>query len=370
MKLVIHIGQPKTASTTLQRHLKAQRWALARQGIWYSSAFGLGKARAATDVFKNERSLKRSPIIISDFREELRDPYRTMIVSNENFYKMGPEQVARFRDACDGFDGEIAVHCYLRNPAEHFPSAYQQKIRGYKVESPDEYLEDRISTGYYSYYSVLKRWEAAFGAGRIHARLFDRRIMKPTPTEDFLHWIGHPEVELPPPTDDVTNTSIDPVATDAIRYFSRFHVDHPHLASEHQTVVFRDAMIEQSTHVRARVCPRQAARLAEAVGDELRQAAAAFLTPTEAAYLLEPVVGIAAPLPDFETIIRRTADAMKAPVHHEQLSDTSTMNDNARYRRFVDFVQQALATNPKFGADVAIREQPLEKIKKRRKRYA
>lgn len=374
--LVIHIGQQKTASTTLQRHLHSMRDLLERQGVRYCSAFGRGKARFAQPFFRNKITGGNRQRMLNEFRRELEGPWHTVILSEENLFRLPEDAIRRFREVCSGVTGRIDIYAYIRRPVEHFPSHYQQKVQGFHADSSDEFLEHLIARGDYNVFAQLEKWREAFGEGTVHAKLFDRRTMAAIPALDFLSWAGLGHLETAPPPLEEANPSIDAVSTEALRYAVKFFMQRPEAFSKEQVYAFRDAITACSSTKKLEIAAHQARRLDSAVREDMERLARAYFTKQESELLLRPVSADEVPPPSIDEVIQRTAEVLAPGVDvsakvkaASSEGVTATASEEQRYSQFAAFLQDLLGSMPEpFGSHRRIRDQQEAKLEKRRRK--
>lgn len=164
MRVLIHAGNPKTGSSSLQQYLHTHRDRLADVGVGYpdfghrahwllSAAFG--------DVGEGSRAARRiaghkDGVSLEAFRERCRTVLRTfdgelLIFSNEGL-SHAPRAgnfVAFVREVRP--DAEILVLDYIRDPVAHFPSATQQNLKapGDRTLFPAHWISTSCVRGLY-----------------------------------------------------------------------------------------------------------------------------------------------------------------------------------------------------------------------------
>lgn len=351
---------------------------LERQGVRYCNSLGRGKARFAQPLFRNKIAGANRQRMLNDFRRELNGPWHTLILSEENLFHLREDSIRRFREICLDFTGRIDIYAYIRRPVEHFPSYYQQKVQGFHVQSSDEFLEYLIERGDYNVFAQLERWREAFGEGSVHAKLFDRRTMAATPTEDFLAWTGLAHLETEPPPVEEANPSIDAVSAEALRYVVKFFMQRPESFSKEQVYAFRDAVTACSSTRKLEIAAHQARRLDQAVREDMERLARTYFTEQEAELLLRPVSASEVPPPSLDEVIQRTAEALAPGVDFSAALNvagcdglTATASEEQRFRRFAAFLHDLLSSMPEpFGLSRRIRDQQGAKLEKRRRKRA
>lgn len=175
---LLHIGVPKTGSTSLQRFLTANTSGLARAGWSYPDvsrrgwghhdlAFLLGDGYPAWAV--------PQPRNLDDLARQLADECRSasrVIISSENFYLFADPIRTRDLLADSGFPpGTIGVVVYLRRQDDMHLSWYNQAVKaqgfsGSLAQSIEETFE------LWDYAARLAAWSDAFGHDRLAVRVY------------------------------------------------------------------------------------------------------------------------------------------------------------------------------------------------------
>ncbi|WP_141246539.1 hypothetical protein [Actibacterium ureilyticum] len=226
-RLIMHIGHPKTGSTTLQDALKAASKTLRKNGVFYPligadnnhkrlqpylnalSGTETKSADSARNLGTPEESQSHWERIFTDMCAE---DIETVILSYEGFYSaLNSKRVQFSAPFLNEHFGEIDVCGYVRDPSGHFLSAAQQGTkhgRNFPV-FPCSFRRNTL--------------EAAAGAGfhRLVVRPFDRReLIGESIVTDFAHHCLPKELQTvvqdPPPS----NTSI---SAEAMMLLQKLH---------------------------------------------------------------------------------------------------------------------------------------------------
>lgn len=222
MKLVCHIGTPKTASTYLQNTCAANSEWLARRGVrypgmlapdsnhitlFYAAAgqlhdfardYGLQDAAAVT-AFRARLSDH-----IADVVETAAPGIDTVLMSSENLTGnlIRPGEIARLRDLLSPHFESIRIVAYLRRQDDALLSMYGEYMRRGFSRQPferflDVALKDRGMVPYLYYKAMLSQWIAAFGREAISVRLFDRAALRGGEVlQDFMAEVLGAETDL------------------------------------------------------------------------------------------------------------------------------------------------------------------------------
>lgn len=194
-KLYLHIGLPKTGSSSIQYFLYKNRAILSQQGLIYPDimSHGYGHHLCAHYFSANPNSV---PVHIKlqlpdkiEMRRHMADlkylSHPEILLSSEAFRKANP---GKLRDYLMGFDVQIIV--FLRRQDHWIESSYNQdyKIRSSHNYGVDEHIA-RISL-MLDYDEFLKPWENAFSKDAITVVPFEHRTFANGLERHFIEIIG------------------------------------------------------------------------------------------------------------------------------------------------------------------------------------
>ena len=190
--LFIHIGEPKTATSSIQTFLFKNQGLLKKKGILYPG-FITGHHDVANEIIFNTLSQihgnKKSPA--KKFIQKLKKSrYKTYILSAENFCRLY-DNVSRLK-ALIPDDVDVKIICYIRRQDELAEAVYNQRVkspRGKTWLTIDEFIA-RHSGIILDHEKVLAPWEEAFGKENIIVRCFEERQLKTDIITDFLDAMG------------------------------------------------------------------------------------------------------------------------------------------------------------------------------------
>ena len=233
MKILIHIGSPKTGTTTLQRTLRGSPEPLAKRGILYpTSALHRFKQQelVAGLGFPGRNSAARylSPGKLTEIREayfgELKIEVEklrpnVLVLSTESLFR---HAVARALSVIlEGLHNlnpsSIQIAAYIRRPSSHYLSSIQQRIKAsYDIPHlrPQEFR------------SVISAYCEAFGRANVNVRCFDRQqLLQGDIVADFvrhhLEGTGLAREELQ--TTDFDNATL---SAEAMTILRQYRLDH------------------------------------------------------------------------------------------------------------------------------------------------
>lgn len=212
MKVICHIGHPKTATTFLQNTCVANRDWLKQHGILYPDTtdpggnhIGLVFACANyISAFARERGIHTLEDAHA-YRGRLRDHLKqqiaaaggqvhTILLSSENLTANihGQDGVQNVADFLSDFGDDIQIVVYLRRQDDSLLSMYGEFMRrGFAAPTFEKFTEDALRDTdmlpHIFYRRILEFWVRSFGRERITVRLFDRaRLIGGDILADFL----------------------------------------------------------------------------------------------------------------------------------------------------------------------------------------
>lgn len=200
VKLVLHIGTPKTASTLLQNSCEGNPDWLSRHGLAYGRALA-PDANHITLFFAAAiaiHDLTRAYGIhtldeLADFRTRLIAEIRscrdaqpahihTMIYSTENLTGnlRSPEGVEQLREMLAPLFDTVEIVVYIRRQDDAILSMYGEFMRRGFSEAPfsrfmENCLSEKSPVPYIFYRRELEKWIKVWGRETITVRVFDRK---------------------------------------------------------------------------------------------------------------------------------------------------------------------------------------------------
>lgn len=229
-RAILHIGDRKTGSTTIQQFLLDNREALPAHGVFVSEAAlrhsyhsGLTCFALDDDAFghgarqhwriADTTALRR---FRADFKEKLLEEARsapvgaTILFSHEDLFEMPPAAVWRLAELIASIFADVVVIVYLRRQVDREVSEYTQRLRA--LDKDPELLVTRGK-----YHKMLSSWSAAFGEKAIEPRIFEReRLVGGDLLQDFGGAIGLSSLDgLAPPS--AKNLSMNREAQEFLR---------------------------------------------------------------------------------------------------------------------------------------------------------
>ena len=191
MKLIVHIGTPKTGTTAVQQFLKHNQQVLRGVGFHYATPpHNLGHANSVANALNAGDSRTVQAFLAKHVRRARRNGAETILISAENFYVRDVLASMQRGQACpnaierDGrlvqtlralLPGEIEacrIACYFRRPDRYAESLYNQHVkRGIVQSSFAEFLSLIEPT--LSYDRCMRSWADVFGKSNCVVRVYD-----------------------------------------------------------------------------------------------------------------------------------------------------------------------------------------------------
>jgi len=226
-RLILHIGTPKTGSTSLQEVLAAGRPGLAKSGVYYPRKIGPVNHIALADALLDPERRRLGPatnrkaheireaLMLNAFAAEINglpSSIHTVVISNESFcFKAASAaEFAKLKEILEPHFDVIEIVIYLRRQDEHYASIYGQGLRQGYLQRPMPVHGILNCDLYYDYDAMIRRWETAFPNATFRPRIFERpESGRFDVIEDFFSIVGVPVPELTDGSLSVSNVSIN-----------------------------------------------------------------------------------------------------------------------------------------------------------------
>jgi hypothetical protein len=191
MKLILHIGTPKTGTTAVQRFLHRNQRALTEYGFHYATPpHGSEHANAVANALSTDDSRTVQTFLARHVKSARRRGADNILISAENFYARNvlvamkrqqvlPNALERDRMFVETLRAllpdEITtsrIVCYFRRPDRYAESLYNQHVkRGIIDDTFDQFLSLIESALFYD--MCMRSWAEVFGQSNCVVRLYD-----------------------------------------------------------------------------------------------------------------------------------------------------------------------------------------------------
>jgi hypothetical protein len=191
MKLILHIGTPKTGTTAVQHFLHRNQRVLRKFGIHYATPpHNLGHANSVANALNAEDSRAVHAFLANHVRRAHRNDAKTILISAENFYVRDVLASMQRGEAClDPLERDrrlvetlrallpseietCRIACYFRRPDRYAESLYNQHVkRGVVQSSFAEFLS--LIEPQLSYDRCMRAWADVFGHSNCIVRIYD-----------------------------------------------------------------------------------------------------------------------------------------------------------------------------------------------------
>lgn len=199
-RAILHIGPPKTGTSSIQASLSDSRLALARCGILYPGTFrdhsgallALFRGGAQNYVRARNRidtpdASPMSPKRFAAVQEQLRGrDWHTLILSTEMMYGLKPPAMKQIKEWLDQYVDSYHLVAVMRDPIDWAVSYTQQRFK--KEADVDAVLADPRTL---NLQQTFTRWEDVLGAGHHQILAFEELIADPAGmAAGFLNRLG------------------------------------------------------------------------------------------------------------------------------------------------------------------------------------
>lgn len=175
MKILLHIGDAKCGSSSIQASLFQARAELLAQGVLYHPASptnghfsfvtlvnGQTRGNDADQEALARRNIAETRELVALHRPEY------LLITGESLFSVAPDLLMGLLTEITGTPAPAHVVAFLRHPVEFYLSGVQQALKAsHEFTPPHEFLRDTPGT--------FRRWKAFDGCASITTRLFDRR---------------------------------------------------------------------------------------------------------------------------------------------------------------------------------------------------
>lgn len=217
-ELVIHIGDCKAGSTSIQRVLDAGGWQ-ARGGapLAYAAAARRNAAHhLLADAVFMDRKRARAPAVYAALASELAAcPAQRLVISSERFEFADPAALRALIDRhMPAALPDLRLIAYVRPHAERVVSGYAQRTKQGKIDLSLEAFHDKtLRRGGFMFAPRLSRWQEVFGPRLTVRPMIRDRLLKRCVVHDFVGWAaGTDDVSLAVPAEANSSVTLEDLA--------------------------------------------------------------------------------------------------------------------------------------------------------------
>ncbi|GAB5374726.1 MAG: hypothetical protein AcusKO_11880 [Acuticoccus sp.] len=183
--LYVHIGPPKTGTTSIQDTFRANAALLEQHGFFYYTGHKSHHA-VALHMCERDRLPRHRKWHDDFFAKAAATRCETGMLSTEFMIRLSQEEIESAIAKFQGIAGHVKVLCYARHPVPFAVSAAHQAIRGAK-----EVAHVEASPNMRQHSALFRRWEEAVGRENMIVRAFDRDALpKGDVVEDVINLVG------------------------------------------------------------------------------------------------------------------------------------------------------------------------------------
>ncbi len=194
MKAILHIGMPKTGTSSIQNTFAAAKVNGLRYFDWYMPNHGSLVAAINHDPslpFVAKRSAEELDSFVGKYRARFEQGLSesdtgTFLVSAERLYTLTMEQAQQIKAFFSQYTNDFQIIVYVREPTSYMASAFQQNVK----TGLDRF---DIVRSVPLYRPAISIYDKLFGRKNVEIRLFDRAsLYQGDVVLDFAKAIGFP----------------------------------------------------------------------------------------------------------------------------------------------------------------------------------
>tara|TARA_R110002012_G_scaffold321971_2_gene552951 strand:+ start:1417 stop:2397 length:981 start_codon:yes stop_codon:yes gene_type:complete len=191
MNLIIHVGQPKTGTTSIQNILKINSKKIQELGFLYETN-SLNHQPMVQDILASENVDAALHNFVSYQKDLARQrDCKSIILSSEAFFEFDSEFI---RKMLKEFDCNTRIVAYLKRQDLYLESIWKQwHFKNKHYANFSEFVE---KFKFLDYLVTLENWEKLVGAENITVVPFEKREMKNGLLSGFMEILGVPKDKI------------------------------------------------------------------------------------------------------------------------------------------------------------------------------
>ncbi len=196
-RVILLPGIHKTGSTAIQEHLGSQKEKLVSEQSLLPVVVQreITTALAAAELVAPEARKEAFFAALLDFRSEEEQQVETLLLSWEGFaggmtggYSEARERT-QFLVECLG-DEPVEVFLFLRRQDEYVESLYLHLIKNARAEEFGRFYDEHVRGVNLDWNLLCDSWEAAFGAGNLFVRLYEKDVDGDAFLSGVMSWLS------------------------------------------------------------------------------------------------------------------------------------------------------------------------------------
>lgn len=187
MSVIVHIGSPKTGTTSIQNTLSQNEAALSQLGFRYARAFRKGPSHNFMTVLL--RQGEGAFVARKLDREARLSDTAQIILSSELLFALDGGALLE-QALSPNLKDDLRIICYLRRPDLYAEAMFKQRLKSGKLRVPfRKFLRTRMET--LRYLPILEQFSQRFGQTALVPRIFSSTTLSGGDVvEDFLDLVG------------------------------------------------------------------------------------------------------------------------------------------------------------------------------------
>lgn len=179
-QLIVHIGLPKTGTSTIQAAIQALRPRLETANIWTPKHVVAHHRLAIATLHPDDARLTRPHYrrvlsgghegVIDEFQEALAQG-RTILLSSEYFDAAGPRSLSEYLEGAAGGNVDVRVVVVLRRQDSFIESSFNQEVKRTGRTEPLTWKPDQAAP--WDWYAKLDSWARHFGEDNISVLVYE-----------------------------------------------------------------------------------------------------------------------------------------------------------------------------------------------------
>ncbi|MDU9006525.1 sulfotransferase [Sedimentitalea todarodis] len=239
MKLSLHIGTPKSGTTTIQRFLKRNRVLLQENGVHVPRSAGESNQQRLAAMFLSDDTVddffrrlnlqnraKRSAAKRrwqADLSAEIEaQPCSHVVMSSEHLQSRlhEPEAIRALSDYLQARFSDIRIILYIRDPLDTVVSLYSTAVKSGSRLAELPLSPPALWTNIVNHKATIQRWQANLTPARLDLRLFQKEdFVQGDLLADFISAAELPELDYKRPKR--ANESLDRLGLELLRRLNK-----------------------------------------------------------------------------------------------------------------------------------------------------